>query len=211
MTFPLNSFQLTQNHCCLVGLCVKDWRICLWCLWCPLISSSWSCWRRRRGRSWWSRWGRGRRQSTSVPSLCPPSMTFQVQLVFGHSQWHISACVLLFMIVISWILPSKASASVNIGQLEQQLILSLEPRRIRQILIELHGMAERPFWRVNSKVRGQQTEKNYSANIQDIQYFASYILTLDFHLFLYQHPVTNVHMSQWYCNSFNINLCKRRT
>uniref|UniRef100_A0A7N8WXH6 Integrator complex subunit 8 n=1 Tax=Mastacembelus armatus TaxID=205130 RepID=A0A7N8WXH6_9TELE len=44
-----------------------------------------------------------------------------------------------------------ASASVNIGQLEQQLILSLEPRRIRQILIELHGMAERPYWRVNSK------------------------------------------------------------
>ncbi|KAM4630096.1 integrator complex subunit 8 isoform 1-T1 [Polymixia lowei] len=44
-----------------------------------------------------------------------------------------------------------ASANVNIGQLEQQLILSLEPRRIRQILIELHGMAERPFWRVNSK------------------------------------------------------------
>ncbi|XP_042081336.1 integrator complex subunit 8 isoform X1 [Haplochromis burtoni] len=45
----------------------------------------------------------------------------------------------------------SASASVNIGQLEQQLILSLEPRRIRQILIELHGLAERPFWRVNSK------------------------------------------------------------
>uniref|UniRef100_A0A8C4F013 INTS8 TPR repeats domain-containing protein n=1 Tax=Dicentrarchus labrax TaxID=13489 RepID=A0A8C4F013_DICLA len=44
-----------------------------------------------------------------------------------------------------------ASASVNIGQLEQQLILLLEPRRIRQILIELHGMAERPYWRVNSK------------------------------------------------------------
>ncbi|XP_037549094.1 integrator complex subunit 8 [Nematolebias whitei] len=44
-----------------------------------------------------------------------------------------------------------ASASVNIGQLEQQLILSLDPRRIRQILIELHGLAERPFWRVNSK------------------------------------------------------------
>ncbi|XP_030644992.1 integrator complex subunit 8 [Chanos chanos] len=44
-----------------------------------------------------------------------------------------------------------ASASVNIGQLEQQLILSLDARRIRQILIELHGMAERPFWRVNSK------------------------------------------------------------
>lgn len=51
----------------------------------------------------------------------------------------------------------SASASVNIGQLEQQLILSLEPRRIRQILIELHGMAERPFWRVNSKVRGHRT------------------------------------------------------
>ncbi|XP_058474830.1 integrator complex subunit 8 isoform X1 [Solea solea] len=44
-----------------------------------------------------------------------------------------------------------ASPSVNIGQLEQQLILSLEPRRIRQILIELHGIAERPYWRVNSK------------------------------------------------------------
>ncbi|XP_068603352.1 integrator complex subunit 8 [Brachionichthys hirsutus] len=44
-----------------------------------------------------------------------------------------------------------ASASVSIGQLEQQLILLLEPRRLRQILIELHGMAERPFWKVNSK------------------------------------------------------------
>lgn len=53
--------------------------------------------------------------------------------------------------------PYAASASVNIGQLEQQLILLLEPRRIRQTLIELHGMAERPFWRVNSKVRIQQT------------------------------------------------------
>uniref|UniRef100_A0A4W4HAK0 INTS8 TPR repeats domain-containing protein n=1 Tax=Electrophorus electricus TaxID=8005 RepID=A0A4W4HAK0_ELEEL len=44
-----------------------------------------------------------------------------------------------------------ASASVNVGQLEQQLILSLDTRQIRQILIELHGMAERAFWRVNSK------------------------------------------------------------
>nr|XP_057903322.1 integrator complex subunit 8 [Doryrhamphus excisus]XP_057903323.1 integrator complex subunit 8 [Doryrhamphus excisus] len=44
-----------------------------------------------------------------------------------------------------------ASASVCIGQLEQQLILSLEPRRIRQILNELHDIADRPFWRVNSK------------------------------------------------------------
>ncbi|KAG1935322.1 integrator complex subunit [Pimephales promelas] len=43
------------------------------------------------------------------------------------------------------------SASVNISQLEQQLILSSDGRHIRQILIELHGMAERPFWRINSK------------------------------------------------------------
>uniref|UniRef100_A0A3B4AF93 INTS8 TPR repeats domain-containing protein n=1 Tax=Periophthalmus magnuspinnatus TaxID=409849 RepID=A0A3B4AF93_9GOBI len=53
--------------------------------------------------------------------------------------------------LICFLCVSSASASVNIGQLEQQLILSLEPRRIRQILIELHGMAERPYWRVNSK------------------------------------------------------------
>lgn len=52
------------------------------------------------------------------------------------------------------LVPSTASASVNIGQLEQQLILLLEPRKIKQILIELHDVAERPFWRVNSKVRG---------------------------------------------------------
>ncbi|MBN3295373.1 INT8 protein, partial [Amia calva] len=44
-----------------------------------------------------------------------------------------------------------ASASVNIGQLEHQLILSLDSWRIRQILIELHGMAERQFWKVSSK------------------------------------------------------------
>ncbi|KAJ3609762.1 hypothetical protein NHX12_024273 [Muraenolepis orangiensis] len=42
-------------------------------------------------------------------------------------------------------------ASVSMGQLEQQLILSLEPRRVRQILIDLHGIAQRHFWRVNSK------------------------------------------------------------
>ncbi|XP_031442190.1 integrator complex subunit 8 isoform X1 [Clupea harengus] len=46
---------------------------------------------------------------------------------------------------------NPASANVSIGQLEQQLVLSLDPRRIRQILLELHGLAERPFWRVNSK------------------------------------------------------------
>lgn len=52
-----------------------------------------------------------------------------------------------------------ASASVNIGQLEQQLILSLDARQIRQILIELHGMAERSYWRVNSKVRNLKVRK----------------------------------------------------
>lgn len=47
-----------------------------------------------------------------------------------------------------------ASASVNIGQLEHQLILSVDPWRIRQILIELHGMtSERQFWTVSNKVR----------------------------------------------------------
>nr|XP_048697208.1 integrator complex subunit 8 isoform X3 [Caretta caretta] len=45
-----------------------------------------------------------------------------------------------------------ASASVNIGQLEHQLILSVDPWRIRQILIELHGMtSERQFWTISSK------------------------------------------------------------
>uniref|UniRef100_A0A674NZW2 Integrator complex subunit 8 n=1 Tax=Takifugu rubripes TaxID=31033 RepID=A0A674NZW2_TAKRU len=44
-----------------------------------------------------------------------------------------------------------ASATVNIGQLEQQLILLLEPRKIRQTLIELHGLAERSYWKVNNK------------------------------------------------------------
>ncbi len=78
-------------------------------------------------------------------------------------------CFSLLRLVISCILghPSAASASVNIGQLEQQLILSLEPRRIRQILIELHGMAERPFWRVNSKVRGRLTDTG--ADVKDIK------------------------------------------
>ncbi|XP_064240373.1 integrator complex subunit 8-like isoform X2 [Aotus nancymaae] len=45
-----------------------------------------------------------------------------------------------------------ASASINIGQLEHQLILSVDPWRIRQILIELHGMtSERQFWTVSNK------------------------------------------------------------
>uniref|UniRef100_A0A3Q3WQW2 INTS8 TPR repeats domain-containing protein n=1 Tax=Mola mola TaxID=94237 RepID=A0A3Q3WQW2_MOLML len=60
-----------------------------------------------------------------------------------------------------------ASASVNIGQLEQQLILLLEPRRIRQTLIELHGMAERPFWRVNSKWEVPSDYINVILSIKD--------------------------------------------
>ncbi|KAG2467247.1 INT8 protein, partial [Polypterus senegalus] len=44
-----------------------------------------------------------------------------------------------------------ATASVSIGQLEHQLILSVDSWRIRQILIELHGMTERQFWKVSSK------------------------------------------------------------
>lgn len=53
-----------------------------------------------------------------------------------------------------------ASASVNIGQLEHQLILSVDPWRIRQILIELHGMtSERQFWTVSNKVRNPLSKK----------------------------------------------------
>ncbi|KAM4706013.1 integrator complex subunit 8 [Rhinophrynus dorsalis] len=45
-----------------------------------------------------------------------------------------------------------ASASVNIGQLEHQLILTVDPWRIRQILIELHGMtSDSQYWMVSSK------------------------------------------------------------
>ncbi|XP_077447317.1 integrator complex subunit 8 isoform X1 [Stigmatopora argus] len=44
-----------------------------------------------------------------------------------------------------------ASPGVGIGRLEQELILCREPRRIRQILNELHDIADRPFWRVNGK------------------------------------------------------------
>ncbi|KAK6269297.1 hypothetical protein J4Q44_G00393870, partial [Coregonus suidteri] len=60
-----------------------------------------------------------------------------------------------------------AAASVNIGQLEQQLILCLDARRIRQILIELHGMAERPFWRVNNKWEVPPDYINVILNIKD--------------------------------------------
>ncbi|KAG8570349.1 hypothetical protein GDO81_011226 [Engystomops pustulosus] len=45
-----------------------------------------------------------------------------------------------------------ASASVTIGQLEHQLILTVDPWRIRQILIELHGMtSDSQFWMVSNK------------------------------------------------------------
>ncbi|KAM4688564.1 integrator complex subunit 8 [Discoglossus pictus] len=45
-----------------------------------------------------------------------------------------------------------ASASVNIGQLEHQLILTVDPWRIRQILIELHGMtSDSQYWMVSHK------------------------------------------------------------
>ncbi|KAG9478780.1 hypothetical protein GDO78_012440 [Eleutherodactylus coqui] len=45
-----------------------------------------------------------------------------------------------------------ASASVTIGQLEHQLILTVDPWRVRQILIELHGMtSDSPFWMVSNK------------------------------------------------------------
>ncbi|XP_072880703.1 integrator complex subunit 8 [Hemitrygon akajei] len=45
-----------------------------------------------------------------------------------------------------------ASPSVSIGQLEHQLILTVDPGRIRQILIELHGMtSDRQFWTVSNK------------------------------------------------------------
>lgn len=60
----------------------------------------------------------------------------------------------LSLLIAEMELSSLASASVNIGQLEHQLILSVDPWRIRQILIELHGMtSERQFWTVSNKVR----------------------------------------------------------
>nr|XP_032830596.1 integrator complex subunit 8 [Petromyzon marinus] len=44
------------------------------------------------------------------------------------------------------------SPSVSVGQLEQQLIVTFDPWRIRQILIELHGLtSDRQFWTVSSK------------------------------------------------------------
>ncbi|KAG8133795.1 hypothetical protein E2320_011546 [Naja naja] len=61
-----------------------------------------------------------------------------------------------------------ALASVNIGQLEHQLILSLDPWRIRQILIELHGMtSERHFWTVSNKWEVPNVYGNVILGIKD--------------------------------------------
>ncbi|NXT24361.1 INT8 protein, partial [Syrrhaptes paradoxus] len=61
-----------------------------------------------------------------------------------------------------------ASASVNIGQLEHQLILSVDPWRIRQILIELHGMtSERQFWTVSNKWEVPNVYSNVILGIKD--------------------------------------------
>ncbi|XP_043922111.1 integrator complex subunit 8-like [Protopterus annectens] len=61
-----------------------------------------------------------------------------------------------------------ASASVSIGQLEHQLILSVEPRRIREILIELHGMtSDRQFWTVSSKWEVPAVYSSVILNIKD--------------------------------------------
>ncbi|NXP08235.1 INT8 protein, partial [Thinocorus orbignyianus] len=61
-----------------------------------------------------------------------------------------------------------ASASVNIGQLEHQLILSVDPWRIRQILIELHGMtSERQFWMISNKWEVPNVYSNVILGIKD--------------------------------------------
>ncbi|NXS60538.1 INT8 protein, partial [Brachypteracias leptosomus] len=61
-----------------------------------------------------------------------------------------------------------ASASVSIGQLEHQLILSVDPWRIRQILIELHGMtSERQFWTVSNKWEVPNVYGNVILGIKD--------------------------------------------
>ncbi|NXS00454.1 INT8 protein, partial [Oxylabes madagascariensis] len=59
-------------------------------------------------------------------------------------------------------------ASVNIGQLEHQLILSVDPWRIRQILIELHGMtSERQFWTISNKWEVPNVYGNVILGIKD--------------------------------------------
>ncbi|NXI98285.1 INT8 protein, partial [Psophia crepitans] len=61
-----------------------------------------------------------------------------------------------------------ASPSVNIGQLEHQLILSVDPWRIRQILIELYGMtSERQFWTVSNKWEVPNVYGNVILGIKD--------------------------------------------
>lgn len=94
-----------------------------------------------------------RKRSATINLSAKPLPSFYD--IPGEVSFVLSRKTIIQEVMWSWFwLPSPASASVNIGQLEQQLILLLEPRRIRQTLIELHGMAERPFWRINSKVRG---------------------------------------------------------
>ncbi|XP_077127052.1 integrator complex subunit 8 [Ranitomeya variabilis] len=61
-----------------------------------------------------------------------------------------------------------ASASVTIGQLEHQLILTLDPWRIRQILIELHGMtSDSKFWMVSTKWEVPSTYSGIILSIKD--------------------------------------------
>ncbi|KAJ8000275.1 hypothetical protein DPEC_G00203150 [Dallia pectoralis] len=60
-----------------------------------------------------------------------------------------------------------ANDSINMGHLEQQLILCLDARRVRQILMELHSLAERPFWRVNSKWKVPPDYINVILGIKD--------------------------------------------
>lgn len=136
----------------------------LWPSWCHLINSSMNFFKMRRRWSWWSNWGRAQPQSTSVPNNCPHSTIYLVHPDAQTFNWQYEFFTFMIGVFFGvWcaicVLFSTVSASVNISQLEQQLILSLDARHIRQILIELHGMAERPFWRVNSKVR-----KDFAAN-----------------------------------------------
>ncbi|XP_033849086.1 integrator complex subunit 8 [Acipenser ruthenus] len=77
-----------------------------------------------------------------------------------------SSCINLCTKPLTSFYDIPASASVNIGQLEHQLILSVDPWRIRQILIELHGMTERQFWRVSSK---WEVPSDYSSVILGIK------------------------------------------
>ncbi|XP_053324229.1 integrator complex subunit 8 [Spea bombifrons] len=61
-----------------------------------------------------------------------------------------------------------ASGSVNIGQLEHQLILTMDPWRVRQILIELHGMtSDGQYWTVSCKWEVPSIYSGIILNIKD--------------------------------------------